>query len=345
MNWFFTGMVIFVVVASFLPLTRHPHWIVRSFEFPRLQLATITAALTMAVFICSLSPGYLTLLLPCLLWQISWILPYTPCWSKEVKEASPRAQRLRIITANVLQNNRQYQPLLSLVREYNPDILVTLESDQHWQAQLDSLTDILPYRVVCPQSNLYGMHVYSRFKLQHTAIEYIIEENIPSIHSQISLPSGVAIDFHFLHPAPPSPTENESAEPRDAELVVVAKRVAKHQRPTIITGDLNDVAWSPTTRLFRKISGLLDPRVGRGMFNTFHTRFAFARWPLDHLFCSHHFRVSALKRLPKFGSDHFALYAELAYEPEIEQRHNGLQPDEADKKRGEEIIEKVETTP
>ena len=198
-------------------------------------------------------------------------LPYTPCWPKEVKDASPRAQRLRIVTANVLQSNRQYQPLLNLVREYNPDILVTLESDQHWQAQLDSLADILPYRVICPQSNLYGMHVYSRFKLQHTAIEYIIEEDIPSIHSNISLPNGVAIDFHFLHPAPPSPTENESAEPRDAELVVVAKRVAKHQRPTIITGDLNDVAWSPTTRLFRKISGLLDPRVGRGMFNTFHT--------------------------------------------------------------------------
>lgn len=345
MNWFFTGMVVFVVVASFLPLTRHPHWIVRSCEFPRLQLATITTALTVSVFIWSLSPGYLMLLLPCLLWQISWILPYTPCWPKEVKDASPRAQRLRIVTANVLQSNRQYQPLLNLVREYNPDILVTLESDQHWQAQLDSLADILPYRVICPQSNLYGMHVYSRFKLQHTAIEYIIEEDIPSIHSNISLPNGVAIDFHFLHPAPPSPTENESAEPRDAELVVVAKRVAKHQRPTIITGDLNDVAWSPTTRLFRKISGLLDPRVGRGMFNTFHTQFAFARWPLDHLFCSHHFSVSALKRLPKFGSDHFALYTELAYEPKVEHQHNGLQPDEEDKKRGEEIIDKVETTP
>ena len=262
---------------------------------------------------------------------------------KRSKRCQPACAKLRIITANVLQTNRHYQPLLNLVREYNPDILVTLESDQHWQAQLDSLADILPYRVICPQSNLYGMHVYSRYQLQHTAIEYIIEDDIPSIHSQITLPNGATIDFHFLHPAPPSPTENESAEPRDAELVVVAKRVAQHQRPTIITGDLNDVAWSPTTRLFRKISGLLDPRVGRGMFNTFHTQFAFARWPLDHLFCSHHFSVSELKRLPKFGSDHFALYAELAYEPQEKQPENGLTPDQEDRKRSEEILEKVET--
>ena len=42
-----------------------------------------------------------------------------------------------------------------------------------------------------------------------------------------------------------------------------------------MTGLLNGVAWSETTRLIRKISGLLDPRVGRQKFSTFHTDFWF----------------------------------------------------------------------
>ena len=157
------------------------------------------------------------------------------------------------------------------------------------------------------------------------------------MHACFELRSGDKVRLHFVHPAPPSPTENEESAQRDAELIVVARSVADSDQPVIVTGDLNDVAWSATTRLFRKISGLLDPRVGRGMFNTYHAQLPFLRWPLDHLFHSKHFCLRKIERLPPIGSDHFALFAVLNFNPKRGENGEGIEAEKVDEQWAEEI--------
>jgi endonuclease/exonuclease/phosphatase (EEP) superfamily protein YafD len=147
------------------------------------------------------------------------------------------------------------------------------------------------------------------------------------MQTRIRMPSGQVVQAHFLHPAPPSPTENDASTERDAELSTVARRVADASAPVIVTGDLNDVAWSRTTRRFRKLSHLLDPRVGRGMFNTFHAGHWFLRWPLDHIFHSDHFTLRSIRRLPSIGSDHFPLLTELILTPDRESEQQALGED------------------
>jgi len=224
------------------------------------------------------------------------------------------------------------------VRLHQPDVLVTLESDQWWQDKLQRLEAEMPYSVKCPLDNLYGMHVYSRLPLSEQEICYLVEQDVPSIHLALTLRSGDKVRAHFLHPAPPSPTENAESTERDAELVIVARSIAKSKQPVIVTGDLNDVAWSATTRLFRKISGLLDPRVGRGAFNTFHVDYPFARWPLDHLFHSEHFTLCDIQRLPSIGSDHFPLLTRLAFTPKQGSNQQGLAAQAAEQQWSKEII-------
>lgn len=336
-----TGMV---VTATLLPLWRHPHWLVRGMDFPRLQLAAAAMSLLaiQVVFFNLVEPqtwALISITAMCLAWQLSWIIPYTVVWRAEVKTTKNPSydRKLSILTANILTPNRQADMLLKLVSQYAPDVLVTLESDQWWQRHLDTLETDMPYSIKCPLDNLYGMHVYSRLPLEETEISFLVEDDIPSIHAQITLRTGDSVRVHFLHPAPPSPSENPESAERDAELVIVARSVESSDQPVVVTGDLNDVAWSATTRLFRKISGLLDPRVGRGMFNTFHAKYPFLRWPLDHLFHSHHFTVTSIKRLPYFGSDHFALLTELSYNPVRGEGQEGVTADSDDRSRAQSI--------
>ena len=311
-----------LLLATFITLWRYEAWWVRGWDFPRLQVAVVAASVLLLQVVLldfsesvSLVLAGLTVL--CLVYQLWWIAAYTPFFPVEVKLApgDDANNTISIMTANVLTTNKNAAGLLREVHQWRPDILVTLETNAWWQQQLDVLGADYPYTIKCPLENLYGMHVYSRLPLEDSAIQFLIEPNIPSMHALAILPSGQQVRVHFLHPAPPSPSENEESTERDAELLVVAKSVVNAELPVIVAGDLNDVAWSATTRLFRKISGLLDPRVGRGMFNSFHADYGCVRWPLDHLFHSDHFMLKDIRRLPSFGSDHFPMLITLVYSP------------------------------
>ena len=345
---FFTS---FILVTTFLPLSRCSHWVVRGMDFPRLQFTILAAILLVAHFIFLDLHMINTQLLIfatalCLVWQLCWILPYTFLYPKEVKASTEfdADKQLSIITSNVLTPNHNAAALIKLVKQHKPDVLVTLESDQWWEDELKVLEADMPYSIKCPLDNLYGMHVFSRLPLADEEICYLVEEGVPSMHATLALRSSDTVRMHFIHPAPPSPTENTESAERDAELVVVARSVADSDQPVIVTGDLNDVAWSATTRLFRKISGLLDPRVGRGAFSTFHADYPLFRWPLDHLFHSEHFTLKDIERLPSIGSDHFPLLTRLSYTPLKRTLQEGIESGSTEDEWAKDISEEQDVS-
>lgn len=321
-------------------------WWVRGTDFPRLQFVILGIGLIgLELSLLDFSAYYywpmVLATFACILYHSCWILPYTRLYSHQVLSSQEKdpPNTLSVLMANVLQTNDRYEELLSIVRENDPDILVALETDKKWEKVLDTLGGSLPYSVKCPLDNLYGMHVYSKFELKDSKIQFLKEKDIPSIHTAITLPSGKNIIMHFMHPIPPRPARTGESSQRDAELIMVGKAIAKHKSAVIVSGDLNDVAWSKTTRLFLKTSHLLDPRVGRGMFNTFNAKYFFIRWPLDHLFHSDHFTLSRIKRLPKFGSDHFPVLIELVYDESKRKLQNIPHPNKKERRLAREKMQ------
>lgn len=347
---FLTFLTLVLVLLTLAPLLHYQAWWIRVWDFPRLQLAILAAGF-MLVCLCFSSQHGQALVLAlinagCAAYQCWWIYPYTSFSPKQVKDhrGYSDALRLRVMVSNVLTPNRQAPRLLAQVQAEQPDVLIALETDRWWQSQLDVLSADYPYSLKCPQDNLYGMHVYSRLPLKDAEIQFLVDDEIPSMHMLVQLDEQTDVRLHCVHPMPPSPTESEESTDRDAELVLVGKSVASAVQPVIVTGDLNDVAWSRTTQLFLKISGLLDPRRGRGMFCTFHAGYPFLRWPLDHVFHSQHFVLASIRRLQNMGSDHFPILIDLVYSPLKGKQQESLEKDAEDEADAQEIMAATEST-
>ena len=134
-------------------------------------------------------------------------------------------QQISLLVANVLTPNHQYDLLLKHIDDLQPDLVLTLESDQNWQDALQPIEKQYPYRVAVPLDNLYGMHLYSRLRLDDSEIKFILSDEIPSIHASVKLRSGIQVQLYCLHPKPPSPTEAKDSTLRDAELLIIGDRI------------------------------------------------------------------------------------------------------------------------
>lgn len=344
-----------IIVLSFIHLLRIDYWWVRIWDFPHTQLAALAVVglIGWAVFVQAYTwPHWLVPagLVVALLYQAWLFWPYTALHPRQViRQRYPRGQRsqpqqdpntLTLLTANVLMTNTQCPQVLDLAHKHQPDLILILEASAHWKQQLAALETSYPYRILYPQENTYGLLFYSRFPFTTKELRFLVEDDIPSIYAQPEMKSGQRVHFYGVHPQPPSPTEHYRSTERDAELVLVGREVRQHTGPVLVAGDLNDVAWSHTTRLFQRISGLFDPRIGRGLFSTFHAQYFFLRWPLDHVFVSHHFRLRTLRRLPACGSDHFPILVSLTYNPDPKHIQDRPEPEGDDLAEAQAIVEK-----
>ena len=334
-----------VIAATLLPLSRSKAWWIRIWDFPRLQLCVLAfGALVLWVFGANWLAWphnvFTLALVAVLLFQAALVWRYTPFAPREVQQSksTDTATQLSLVVSNVLQTNRQADRLVSVIREADPDVMLFCETDDWWDSRLDALAVSHPYSVRHPLSNTYGLLLRSRLELMDAGVDFLVQPDRPSIQAKVVLRSGVRVWLNCVHPPPPVPGESDESTERDSALLLVGRRVSDATGPVVVCGDLNDVAWSHTTRLFQKISGLLEPRKGRGFVSTFHARYPGFRVPIDHVFHSDHFRLVRMRRLGYVGSDHFPVHIVLSYEPQASAEQEAPQANAADLREASETV-------
>lgn len=331
------------IIATGLPLIDSALWWIRIFDFPRIQIATFTlVSLILAAVYVDFKWKYkatlLLVLAVALVYQLQIVVKYTPLYEVQVKNSeNPAAENsFSILVVNVRMENEDKERFHALVERLDADILLINEPDMKWAASIAKLDDDYPHAIKYPLDNTYGMMLLSKLPLSDEAINFLVKDSIPSIFAKIRLRSGTLIDFYGVHPEPPKP--GTDTYERDTELLIIGKEIKKTDNPTVVAGDLNDVGWSATSRLFRKYSGLGDPREGRGLYNTYNANVPLFRYPLDHIFYSEEFGLIRLEKLEGIGSDHFPILIELNYHPE----DADAEPDEkTDAKEEQEVEEKI----
>jgi endonuclease/exonuclease/phosphatase (EEP) superfamily protein YafD len=309
LGFLFLGLVALLVLLTALPIIETDKWWVRLWDYPRLQIAALLVLALVGLVVVGPRKGrvfgvLVGLGLASVVWQLIQVAPYIPGWPREVAATRncPPGRSVTLLNANVLLTNRDFDALPKLIEQHDPDVVLLLEPGPEWARRLAPVAARFPYRIGQPLPNTYGLILLSKLPLERAQIRDLVQPHVPSVKTGLKLRSGEVVDLYGVHPEPPYPAD-DSGE-RDAELVVVGKEIRAAGRAAIVIGDLNDVAWSHTSRLFRKVAGMRDPRVGRGPYPTFPAGMPLFAWPLDHIFVTPHFKLVSIDRLADIGSDH-----------------------------------------
>ncbi|MEB8388497.1 endonuclease/exonuclease/phosphatase family protein [Rhodobacteraceae bacterium KMM 6894] len=309
---------LFVAVTTALPLSNAVVWWVRMWDFPRHHiagLALLTASVA-ALIAIPFKPVLIALMLICAVYQAVQIFPYTPLARKEVDLITPppAAPQVSMVAANVLMENTRYADLATLIQREDPDVVFLMETDLVWHDALRETLERYPTVRTHLRDDHYGLIFATRLNMRDFQLYFPANDNTAAVKAVLEDADGTAFNFVGLHPRPPVPGNDTDA--RDRQIKTAAKLTASSQRPTVCMGDFNDVAWSWTTRRFKRYGGFLEPRVGRGMVASFHAQHWLIRLPIDQLYLTPDVGLVSFQRLEEFGSDHFPLIATVTFSPD-----------------------------
>lgn len=217
---------------------------------------------------------------------------------------------LRIATVNVNTANPHAARVRAFVERADPDVLLLVETDDRWLADLAPLAGRYPHRIVHPRADNFGIALFSRLPCPTCRVVALGGEGLPSVAGELLLSGGRTLTLVGTHPLPPVGGRGTAA--RDRQLADVARYLAAREGPRVLAGDLNATPWSAPFRELVERTGLRDAARGHGLRPTWPARPWWLRIPIDHVLVSPELEVVGREVGPDVGSDHLPVVVEVA---------------------------------
>ena len=162
---------------------------------------------------------------------------------------------LRLLTQNVLTSNRDYQSVIDLIDNEQPDFVVLIEIDRGWINGMSELHFVYPFRKTVTHSGNFGIGIYSKIPWTDCQARDTGPDRLPTIYAEFTV-NDKPFQIVGTHPFPP--VGGGPANSRNQQLIEVAESM-NLSMPRILTGDFNLTPWSPWFSRVLEIAQLQDP--------------------------------------------------------------------------------------
>ncbi len=217
---------------------------------------------------------------------------------------------LRVLAANVHVGGASPAGFMHLVDELYPDVITIEEFTPRFERELAAagLGSRLRYHVLDAEPQAQGTAIYSRYPLRRLPTADFF---FKMARAEASLPGGRRLRIVAVHPIPP----RHDSWTGEWEEVLSTLPSAGHGVPWLLSGDFN-ATWDQSP--FRELVGRgyrdAGETAGKGLDATFPADGGLLPPPItiDHILADERFGIVEYEVEPLPGSDHHAIYAELA---------------------------------
>jgi endonuclease/exonuclease/phosphatase (EEP) superfamily protein YafD len=216
--------------------------------------------------------------------------------------------RFKVLLFNVWFRNGRLDDVRKMVEETNADIVVFVETTPRIREELRPLEAFYPYHFDCIGVGRCDITIFARSRLTSPAVKSTADpERSPLVQIDTQI-AGCTLKLFATHMTRPFPNRPWWAQRAQAEEI--GTDVAAWPGAKLVLGDFNAAPWGYVMRTIAE-RGNVNVLTGAG--GTWPSRLPpQLRIPIDNMLAGPGLSFVSRQVLPKIGSDHLPVVAEIA---------------------------------